>query len=186
MNLAQTISIQNALEANRREPRIPESEMSANQIADLVFKQADEKEQPFLYMEPEDWRRKWLASKRFTLMRIPIAAAALPCDPKDRNWVLTVAAARRTGENERPIIVDFNKREVGRAPAGYIPPVIVIDGKHRHLAATMRGESHILAWVGDVAAKKLNLQPVEVKIGAPVEINASAPRGEASLLLYGK
>jgi hypothetical protein len=39
---------------------------------------------------------------------------------------------------------------------GFTPQVIVIDGKHRFQAATLRGETHIMAWVGEQA---INLVP---------------------------
>ena len=39
------------------------------------------------------------------------------------------------------------------------PPICVIDGKHRFAAAAMRGEQTILAWVGELAAAKIDARP---------------------------
>jgi hypothetical protein len=100
----------------------------------------------------QSWRRKYLPSKNFTLMRMPLNAAALPCDPKGQNLVLKKIHARE----EKPIIVDYNKHQVGQSINGYVPELIVIDGKHRFKAAALRGDTHIMAWVGEIAVETLH------------------------------
>jgi hypothetical protein len=96
---------------------------------------------------PEKWRQRWLPSKEFRLVRLPLNAAALACTPRESNLVLKKIHARE----ERPIVVDANRNSVGMAMHGFVPEVIVIDGKHRFQAAHLRGDSHILAWVGKEA-----------------------------------
>jgi hypothetical protein len=125
--------------------RLPEQTISASELAADIFAEAEQREQPFLYQTPEGWKRKWLPSGRFRLMMLPLNAAALPCDPKGPNLVLKKIHARE----EKPIIVDYNRNRVGATMNGYTPEVIVIDGKHRFKAAALRGETHIMAWVGE-------------------------------------
>lgn len=96
---------------------------------------------------PEQWQRRWLPSRRFHLIRMPLNAAALSCQPRTENLVLKKIYAKE----DNPIVVDFNRNQVGRTLQGFTPQVVVIDGKHRFAAATLRGETHILAWVGEDA-----------------------------------
>jgi hypothetical protein len=125
--------------------------ISAGELAEDIFAEAAQREQPFMHHSPETWRRKWLPSKKFHLMMIPLNAAALPCDPKGQNLVLKKIHARE----EKPIIVDYNRNQVGASMNGFVPQVIVIDGKHRFKAAAYRGDTHIMAWVGEVAVETL-------------------------------
>jgi len=125
--------------------KLPERTISAAELAEDLFAEAEQREQPFLYTNPVNWRRKWLPSNQFRLMMLPLNAAALPCDPKGANLVLKKIHARE----EKPIIVDYNRNRVGASMNGYTPEVIVIDGKHRFKAAALRGETHIMAWVGE-------------------------------------
>lgn len=117
------------------------------ELAQDIFAEAEERDQPFLYHTPETWARKWLPSKRFRLIRLPLNAAAMPCEPKVDNLVLKKIHARE----EKPIIVDYNLNQVGKSMHGFVPQVIVLDGKHRFRAAQLRGETHIMAWVGEKA-----------------------------------
>ena len=120
-------------------------------LATEVLEEAKERDQPFLYHTPQSWARKWLPSKQFILARIPLNAAAMPCEPNVENLVLKKIHARE----DKPIIVDYNKNQVGKSMHGYAPPVIVIDGKHRFKAAMLRGDSTIMAWVGIQAAVEI-------------------------------
>lgn len=122
------------------------------ELAKEIFAEAEEREQPFLYHSPETWARKWLPSKRFRLMRLPLNAAAMPCEPKVDNLVLKKIHAMET----KPIVVDYNKNQVGSSMHGFVPQVIVIDGKHRFKAAALRGETHIMAWVGELATESIH------------------------------
>jgi hypothetical protein len=121
---------------------------TAIELARDLFAEAKQRGEPFEHHTPESWTRKWLPSKEFRLMMLPLNAAALPCSPKGDNLVLKKIHARE----EKPIIVEYNKNQVGSTLNGFTPQVIVIDGKHRFKAATLRGETHILAWVGQEAS----------------------------------
>lgn len=132
--------------------RVPHDSKSGLELAKDIFAEAQEREQPFLYHTPQSWMRKWLASRKFTLVRMPLNAAAMPCEPKIDNLVLKKIHAME----DKPIIVDYNRNQVGRAMHGFVPQIIVIDGKHRYKAAALRGETHIMAWVGEVALETMH------------------------------
>lgn len=138
------------------------------ELAKEIFAEAEQRNQPFLYLTPEKWTKRWLPSKKFTLMRLPLNAAALPCQPKGENLVLKKVYARE----ENPIVVEYNKNQVGAAFHGFIPPVVVIDGKHRFKAATMRGDSHILAWVGEVAIQEMHAMGMHVDCSCKKKVHA--------------
>lgn len=133
-------------------PRVQEATKTALELARDIFAEAEGREQPFLYHTPETWVRKWLPSNRFKLVRLPLNAVAMPCEPKVENLVLKKIHARE----EKPIIVDYNRNQVGKSMHGFVPQVIVIDGKHRFKAASLRGETHIMAWVGEHALSTLH------------------------------
>jgi hypothetical protein len=142
----------------------PNRSRSADQVVDAIFTEAASQGRPFKKLKKKDLLKRWIASKRFHLMRIPIAAAALTCKPADQAWAQTRIYAESGQESvNRPITVDVNKPGVGRTEGGFTPPVIVIDGKHRFYGAAQRGASHIWAWVGELAAERLNSRkPIKV------------------------
>lgn len=133
-------------------PLVPRKETkTAIELAREVFAEAEEREQPFMFHSPESWARKWLPSGNFRLVRMPLNAAAMPCQPKIDNLVLKKIHAME----DKPIIVDYNRNQVGKSMHGFVPQTIVIDGKHRFKAAMLRGETHIMAWVGELAASDM-------------------------------
>lgn len=146
MKIAEAAGLASLRESGLR-GRFRDEERTALELAKDIFAEAEEREQPFLYHTPETWTKKWLPSRRFKLVRLPLNAAAMPCEPKIDNLVLKKIHAME----QKPIIVDYNRNQVGKSMHGFVPQVIVIDGKHRFKAATLRGETHIMAWVGDVA-----------------------------------
>lgn len=125
---------------------------TAKQVADGFFSDMAARGTPMLKTSPDGWRKRWLASEKFVLMRVPLNCVALPCSPSDVKEMLRDIAA---GSNE-PILVDLNKPGVGRRDDGYVPPITVIDGKHRFAAASMGGATSILAWVGELAASRIS------------------------------
>jgi hypothetical protein len=131
------------------QPRFVAQSKTGGELAEELFAEAEERGQPFLYHSPESWRKKWLTSRTFRLMKIPLNSVALPCEPKGRNLVLKKIHARE----EKPILVEYNKNRIGSSRYGYVPEVVVIDGKHRYEAAVLRGDTHILAFVGELAAE---------------------------------
>lgn len=150
MNLSQALTV-TALAASAVRKPIRDSR-TAMELARELFAEAEDRQEPFIHHTPESWVRKWLPSKQFRLVRLPLNAAALPCEPKGQNLVLKKIHARE----EKPIIVEFNKNRIGQSLNGFVPPVIVIDGKHRFKAAMLRGDSHIMAWVGVTSVGSLH------------------------------
>ncbi len=106
---------------------------------------------------------------------MPLNAAALSCSPRTENLVLKKIYAKE----DNPIIVDYNRNQVGRTLQGFTPQVVVIDGKHRFAAATLRGETHILAWVGEDAIEVIpSLQAGGPGSGRRPEGVIKAPYGD--------
>jgi len=159
MNIKQAVDLQ-ALKNGNTTP-ISEKRLTRIQVARRVFKLAAAAGHPYKNISAEDWAKKWLPSEEFVLMSIETTRAARPCMPKNENLVLKNISA---ASNEEPIVVDTNKQRVGRSPIGYVPEVIVIDGKHRHMAAQMKGDVHITAWVGVKALAKV--EPKSHKMAA--------------------
>lgn len=157
MNLASATAFS---QMGERTPAIPEKKVkTAESLTEELFAQALDRGRPFIGMNTMQWQKKWLGSSRFHLRRIYLNRAAAPCDPRDPNHVL---ATIHSGKDCDPILVDVNIRGVGRTAAGFTPKAIVIDGKHRFMAANLRGEDSILAWVGEKA-----LPIVEISAGGP-------------------
>jgi hypothetical protein len=148
---------------------VPDRVKTALDLAREIFAEAEERKQPFLYLTAEKWTKRWLPSRKFHLMKLPLNAAALPCQPKGENLVLKKIYARE----EKPIVVDYNKNQVGAAMHGFVPPIVVIDGKHRFKAATMRGDSHILAWVGEEAVQEMHAMGMNVNCNCGKKIHAA-------------
>jgi len=138
-------------DAGLQQQRISKEKKLAIELARDIFAEAEAREEPFLYHTPETWARKWLPSKRFQLVRMPLNAAANPCEPKGDNLVLKKIHAMES----KPIVVDYNKQQIGKSLHGFVPQIVVIDGKHRFKAAALRGETHIMAWVGEVALEQM-------------------------------
>jgi len=147
---------------------VQEKTKTAIQLARAIFAEAEERGQPFLYITAEKWVKKWLPSKKFTLMRIPLNVVALPCEPKGENLVLKKIHAREAS----PILVEYNKNQVGKAMHGFIPAVVCIDGKHRYKASMLRGDSHIVAWVGEEAVREMHASGIQVDCGCRKKIHA--------------
>lgn len=133
-------------------PKVSKATKVRIELAEDIFAEAEGRDQPFLYHTPLSWARKWLPSQTFRLMRLPLNAAAMPCEPKVDNLVLKKIHAMET----KPIVVDYNRNQIGKAMHGFIPQVIVVDGKHRFKAAVLRGETHIMAWVGSLAVEQMH------------------------------
>lgn len=104
------------------------------------------------------WKEAWLASERFTLARVPVSAVACPVAVRIRTIV---------GSRECSIVVDVNKRGVGKAgQTGYVPPVIVVSGQQRFEAAVARGDVRVNVWIGELAARRLRLLYADHQLGA--------------------
>lgn len=134
--------------------------MTAVQIAKRVFQLAAQAGHPFEGITVQDWARKWLASDEFVLMEISASKAALTNTPKNRNLVFEKMHASAF----EPIVVDANKNEIGRTPGGFVPSVIVVDGKHSHQAQVMQGKSMVMAWVGKKVVAKVQAKVASIKV----------------------
>ena len=147
MNLEQSLHAQALNSPNTEECLCEKARVSAEQMARRVFAAARAHGHPYENTTVEQWARKWLASDEFVLMEIDAAAVAIPLAPKNPQTVIK-HMLNAAGELP-PVVVDLNKRKIGRTPtSGYIPPVIVLDGKHRHMADVMNGHARVRAWVG--------------------------------------
>jgi hypothetical protein len=97
-------------------------------------------------------------------MEIEISKAALPGMPRNPNRVFEKMQA--AASSLEPIVVDVNKQNIGQTPSGYVPRVIVVDGKHTHMARRTQGYGTILAWVGEKALKYVRPKKTEITITA--------------------
>ena len=116
---------------------------------------------------PESWAHRWLASDDFILMQVDINAAAAPNPPKNPQRVKHYMRAAASPEANEPVVIDINKRGVGKSHHGYIPEVVFLDGKHRRDAKLKLGARTIMAWVGTKALKKIKperIQPNDVEV----------------------
>lgn len=104
----------------------------------------------------EDIADRLFASTTFTLMELSINKIASP-GPRFANHLVRRIMAE--GPRNEAVVVDANVHKVGRASkTGYYPSVIVVEGKERFEAAMNNGEEKILAWVGNLAAERLDIQ----------------------------
>src|ERR1700722_17711345 len=132
------------------------------QIAKRVFQLAASGGFPYTGMSYKDWAKKWLTSEVFRLMEIDINAAASPHLPKNPERVAFRLLC--STDSMDPIVVDLNKQKTGKSHLGYIPKIVVLDGKHRKQAQMLQGHTRILAWVGCKAEKGLSNVKVIDKI----------------------
>jgi hypothetical protein len=141
----------------------------ANQLAILKTTRAGDRKQQSIsaaavvrkvyesgqFDEPQSvWAKKWLASDRFVLLEIEASRVAAPF-PHDAHTLQL--CLRASADSLEPIVVDVNKRQVGRTTgrSKYIPPIIVLAGVERHKAQMQQGRERVRAWVGVKAMRKL-------------------------------
>lgn len=145
MNLEQAIA---SVELRRKVGHITEAqEKRSLEIAERVFEVSAMANEPYVNIKPEEWAQRWLASQTFVLAEIAPHHVAVP-NVNRINKSKVQATLQASAEQIEPIVVDLNKNGIGATNSGYIPKVIVIDGKHRHRAQVLRGKDRILAWVG--------------------------------------
>lgn len=159
MNIGQSVALSNLRirkEATKRET------VSRIQVARQVFARALEGGRPYQDVTAKQWAQDWLSSEKFVLLDIPLNSVAIPNQPSNPAHVLSLAASN----DESPIVVDLNRKHVGKTSTNYFPPVIVVDGKHRHKSRTINGHQTIKAWVGIKAAAKLGFIHADHKLGS--------------------
>lgn len=152
MNLEQAIA---SSELRRRSGHTEgRQERQPIQVAQRVFEVSAMANEPYVNIKPEDWAQRWLASQTFVLAEIAPHHVAVPhVNRIDKSKVQ--ATLQASAEEIEPIVVDLNKQGIGATNSGYVPKIIVVDGKHRHRAQVLRGKDRILAWVGDMAMAEL-------------------------------
>lgn len=166
-------TITNALtQADLRMPPTVITKMirNRNQVAKRVFQLAASGGFPYTGMTYQQWAKKWLPSEKFRLVEIDIHAAAsahLPKNPERVAYRLMCAQ-----DSVDPIVVDLNKQQIGKSHLGFIPKVVVTDGKHRKQGQILQGHTRILAWVGCRAEKHLK----NVKVIDKLDFSAIKPQ----------
>lgn len=167
-NMAQAISQMGLKQAPPRPVDKPCERKTALQIAKQIFaiasKPKDGSAGYTMRHSPEKWAKLWLPSSEFVLMEIDIAAAASPHLPRNPERVAQRLLC--SAEDHEPVIVDLNKRKVGKTMLGYIPEIIYLDGKHRIHAQSMQGRTKTWAWVGVKAIPKLKRTRLITKLEA--------------------
>lgn len=155
MNIRQALAVSSlAVSSKPAEHAFKEPTARALRIAERVYAMAEE-QGAALQGTPLAWRREWLQSQTFYLVDLPLHFAACPL--KARNADKIQGCMRAAADSQEPIVVDVNKNRLGMSNGGYFPPVIVVDGKHRHAAYRLQGRERIKAWVGELAAEALGL-----------------------------
>lgn len=138
--------------------------ISASQIAKRIFRQSAEAGAPYEGMTSKKWAKKWLASPEFVLTTISARYAA-PTVPAPSSVNKVIENMQAASDALDPIVVDVNKNRVGGAHgSGYVPSVIIVDGKHRYFAELAKGRERIKAWVGVNALP--NVQRIEIAASA--------------------
>lgn len=154
MNLEQSISVE-ALQMPVKKP--VEKRMTAEQMAEHVFKISAAAGHPFEKITAKQWARRWLSSPEFVLTEVEADRVALIRTPRNTNQVLRNMAAAK--DSQEPIVVDLNKQGLGSIN-GYVPKVIAVDGAHRAYGQYLVGRDILAAWVGVKALNKVKVQPL--------------------------
>lgn len=118
----------------------------------------------YIGVTPEVWAETWLPSTTFALMEISPSDVAVPFANRIDSTKVQYAM-NASAENVEPIIIDVNVHGIGQTKSGFVPRVIVVEGKNRHRAQVLQGKDAILAWVGNLAASsfKRDLKPFEIE-----------------------
>src|SRR5580658_5888770 len=122
---------------------VPIKSRTKLQVAKRVFQLAASGGFPYTGQTYKDWAKKWLTSDTYRLMEIDINAAASPHLPKNPERVAFRLLC--STDSMDPIVVDLNKMKTGKSHLGYIPKIVVLDGKHRKQAQLIQGHTRILA-----------------------------------------
>jgi hypothetical protein len=157
---------------------VPLKSRTKLQVAKRVFQLAASGGFPYTGQTYKDWARKWLTSDTYRLMEIDINAAASPHLPKNPERVAFRLLC--STDSIDPIVVDLNKQKTGKSHLGYLPKIVVLDGKHRKQGEMLKGQTRILAWVGCKAEKHLK----NVKVIDHVDFrNVKAPLAGKGIII---
>ena len=161
MNIRQAMSFS---ELNIYRKPLLRQAVTALDITKKIFARAEEAGKPFRLTTEKEWQKDWLASEKFVLYDLPLNMVAVPYAIADSKTISMIQGA--APREMAPIVVDLNKQKVGQSSKGFYPAVVVVDGAHRHKATAMQGHETIRAWVGELAAAKLNLIHADHQFGA--------------------
>jgi hypothetical protein len=154
VNIEQAMTLTNM----RKQPMVlsldGQKTKTAKETAEMVFELSAAVGEPYRDAVPEVWASRWLVSKKFVLVDIDPRQVAVPYANKiSRSKVM--ATMQASVDSMPPIVVDLNVQKIGRSGTGYIPSLIVVDGKNRHRAQMLCGRDRISAWVGEKALVEL-------------------------------
>ena len=154
MNLEQAVALTNM----RKQPMAilleGQQTKTAKEMAELVFELSAAAGEPYQNATPGVWASRWLGSKKFVLVDIDPRQVAVPFVNRiSRSKVYATMQASVSALP--PIVVDVNVQQIGRTGTGFIPSLIVVDGKHRHRAQMLCGRERVSAWVGEKALSML-------------------------------
>lgn len=150
------MKLNDAMELTKIQGRaVDNNVLPALDVAKRVFEQSARYGEPYERHTPESWRDMWLASDKFVLAEIGIEQVGIPYAKKINPEKVRRCMSASADGNTEPIVVDLNRQQIGKTPLGYVPKVIVTDGKHRWKAQVEMGKDRILAWVGDKALAEL-------------------------------
>lgn len=156
MNLQQSMDVIKLLKEGK-DAVVQKKKMSALELAShrLLLAEVEGRALGPHGYTPHDFADNILASSNFKLMNVSLSKIACP-GPKFGNHLVHRILAE--GVATVPIVIDANIHKIGRSPkTGFVPKVIVVDGKERFEAAVMNGEEKIPAWVGNLAAERLSI-----------------------------
>ncbi len=150
MNIEQAMQLTNM--RKQATPPVLEGQetKTAKEMAELVFELSASVGDPYRNATPEVWAKKWLPSRKFTLVDIDPRQVAVPYVNKIAHSKV-MAIMQASAVDLPPVVVDLNAHGIGKTTTGYVPSIIVVDGKNRHRAQVLCGRDRISAWVGEKA-----------------------------------
>ena len=154
MNIAQAVALTNMQKEQSVILLQGQTTKTAGEIAELVLDLSAAAGEPFENAVPKVWGNRWLASKKFVLVEIDPRQVAVPFVNRISHTKV-LATMQASANSLPPIVVDMNLRGIGKTETGYVPSVIVVDGKHRYRAQVLCGRDRITAWVGEKALATL-------------------------------
>ena len=161
MNLNQSLALESLQRGNQKDGRIGRVKKTARILAREVVRRSES-----VGLHPDTWRETWLGSKSFRLMNVPLNLLAIPTATVTSSKALGAMYAVSDRLDDVAVVVDVNKGGVGETPTGFKPKVIVVAGSIQASGAQLRGNTSILAWVGDKAAIHLGKVLADHQLGA--------------------
>ena len=189
MKLEEMFEFETLRGSNNTKPisRIFTQVVGVKELIDMAFQTASN-EGRVINASKHGWKKENLQSKKFTLVRAQVNKIADPQRPVEPNVVNTIVASLNNGYS--PIIVDGNKHGRGTlAHLSFTPKAIVVDGREKFAAVRQRGESSVLAWVGDDILDYVQangfVKPQELQTKIHDELAERFPKDRSSVFASG-